>query len=122
MRTFLDRFRERRQEPSREVRRAIPVDPYDDKVATKPIGMFDKLKLVSAVIRIIKQRKNISMKNWKTTVFGAGGIVAIWTPVAMAALDADPATVPNIGVALSLTLPALGLLFAKDHNVTGGTK
>lgn len=59
------------------------------------------------------------MKNWKTTIFGTGGLLMIWAPVLAAFFDGDPATVPAFGTAISASLPAIGLLFAKDFNVSG---
>jgi hypothetical protein len=53
------------------------------------------------------------MKNWKTSL---GGIAALLSVVAKIAnghsLDATD---------FALVASAIGLLFAKDHNVTGGT-
>lgn len=56
--------------------------------------------------------------SWKTTLFGASGLVAIWVPVLLAVYDNDPATVPDYATAISLSLVALGLTAARDNNRT----
>lgn len=63
-------------------------------------------------------RKLMKKKSWKTTLFGSGGLVAVWLPVILALVDGDPATAPNFNLAISVTIPALGLLFARDNDVT----
>lgn len=55
------------------------------------------------------------IKNWKTTLAGIAAIVSV-----VARVVADPGTLTATDV--TALLAALGLLFAKDHNVTGGTK
>lgn len=57
-------------------------------------------------------------KSWKTTLFGAGGLIGIWTPVLCALLDGEVSTVPDYTTAITLSLPALGLLFARDNSVS----
>jgi hypothetical protein len=56
----------------------------------------------------------LQMKNWKTSLSGAATLVALAAKVANGHFD--PAT------DLAMAMAALGLLFAKDFNVTGGTK
>jgi hypothetical protein len=55
------------------------------------------------------------MKNWKTTLFGVLGAAAVGV-----SQYPDP-TIAKIAVILAAVLPNLGLFFAKDKNVTGGT-
>lgn len=100
----LDRLRERRQSSPKPSPR-LPV--------------IDTIRLVKAVRKAIATRHTIPMKNWKTTIFGTGGLLMIWAPVLAAFFDGDPATVPQFGTAISASLPAIGLLFAKDFNVSG---
>lgn len=57
-------------------------------------------------------------KSWKTTLFGAGGLITVWVAVLCAVFDGDPSTVPDYTTAITITLPALGLLFARDNSVS----
>lgn len=52
------------------------------------------------------------MKNWKTTISGVASIVA-----GISMYVNDPLT---INEAIGLVVVGLGLIFAKDSNVTGG--
>ncbi len=52
--------------------------------------------------------------DWKTTVTGILVAVSAWLNCAIAALDTDPATNPEFGIAVTLTIAAVGLLLAKD--------
>ena len=57
--------------------------------------------------------------SWKTTACGILGILAAAiTMVAIPLLDADPATNANFSGFLAVATPAIGLLFARDNNVT----
>lgn len=125
---FLDAFRERRRNrqdaaPQPEVRRALDIH-YGLPLAPAPVklSLFDKMRLLAAFTALIRKRHLLTMKNWKTTLFGTGGLFLVWAPVISSALDGDPATIPNFSAALAGTLPALGLLFAKDYNVSGQAK
>lgn len=82
------------------------------------VRLIDKLRLAKALREVWKRKHTIPMKSWRTSIFGVGGLFAVWSPVIMAALDGDPATVPAIGTAVTLSLPAIGLLFARDNKVT----
>lgn len=58
------------------------------------------------------------MSSWKTTV---AGILTMLVPVfnaVSALLDNDPATVPDWGLAIAAITAGIGLLFARDNNVT----
>jgi len=53
------------------------------------------------------------MKNWKTTIAGTAALLGIVAKVINGgALEATD---------LTAAIAAIGLLFAKDHNVSGGT-
>ena len=53
------------------------------------------------------------MKNWKTILSGAAGLLAAGASVANGhAIDAQT---------LALLASSVGLLFSKQHNVTGGS-
>ena len=56
------------------------------------------------------------MKNWKTTVAGLiAAAVAILTGI-KAAIDNDPATIPDYGTIVATITTAIGLLFSRDAN------
>lgn len=60
------------------------------------------------------------MKNWKTTAGGIGSITAalgvIFNMFYTGMIDPG-----QLGTAVMGIATGIGLLFAKDHNVTGGT-
>ena len=58
------------------------------------------------------------MKSWKTTV---AGVLTALLPVlnaVQAFLDNDPLTVPDWGLAVAAITAGLGLIFARDNNVS----
>ncbi len=57
-------------------------------------------------------------KSWKTSAAGIAGIVGMLAQALAAQFDADPATVANWGIVIPATITALGLMFARDNNVT----
>lgn len=57
-------------------------------------------------------------KSWKTTTAGIAGIIIAIASCVQAALDGDPLTVPNYEVALAAVLTGLGLIFARDNDVS----
>lgn len=60
------------------------------------------------------------MKNWKTSLLGVlGGLAILFGPRLQGDPNAPPITLGNIGQAAAITL--LGIA-AKDHDVTGGSK
>ena len=61
------------------------------------------------------------MKSWKTTVFGAGGLVTIAATIASALLDGDPKTVVDWGVTVPMIAACIATMLAKDFNVSGST-
>jgi hypothetical protein len=62
------------------------------------------------------------MKNWKTTTAGLAGLLMILAGVAKALLDNDPTTNPDWAVVIAGVQAAVVALFAKDADVTGGTR
>lgn len=61
------------------------------------------------------------MKSWKTTVTGILTILIALGGAAMALLDADPATNPDFAAIIAAITAGIGLITAKDSDVTGGT-
>ena len=62
------------------------------------------------------------MKSIKTTAFGIVTILAALSLAAKALLDADSATMPDWGAIATAIAAGIGLIMAKDFNITGGTK
>jgi len=58
------------------------------------------------------------MKSWKTTALGIIAVVVAIGNALTAMWDNDPATEPNWGLVASAIVVAVGLLFARDNNVT----
>jgi hypothetical protein len=58
------------------------------------------------------------MKNWKTTVFGGGGIVACLFDIIGNIIAGTPERI-NWAVDIPVISTGIGLLFSKDSNVTG---
>ena len=58
------------------------------------------------------------MKSWKTTIFGAGGLLAVIVTAVSALFDGDPATKPDWGLLIAAAGPAIAAIFARDHSVT----
>ena len=59
------------------------------------------------------------MKSWKTTTCGILGIVAAGiTMIAQPILDGDPSTVPAWAAFGTLVATSVGLLFARDNDVS----
>ena len=56
------------------------------------------------------------MKNWKTTTAAVLTAVVAWANAAIAVLDGVAQTQPDYTLAVTLTIAAAGLLFAKDNN------
>lgn len=57
-------------------------------------------------------------KSWKTSAAGIASIVIAIASCVQALFDGDPATVPNYEVAFAAIASGLGLLFARDNNVS----
>ena len=62
------------------------------------------------------------MKSWKTSVAGILGLVGVALAQLSAQWDADPLTVANWNLVFAMVPVTIGLLLAKDGNVTGSTK
>ena len=56
------------------------------------------------------------MKNWKTTALGILAVLGAVIPAAQALLAGQPVDWSRVAPAV---LAGLGLIFAKDHNVSG---
>ena len=80
---------------------------------------MDKLKDAAIIAAYTPQFIGLTMdfitKNWKTFVSGAIALAVQILPQ-LGIIDQQTAT------AISVIAASLGLLVAKDHNVTGGTK
>ena len=59
------------------------------------------------------------MKNWKTSAAGIIGLISVALSQLANVLDSDPATVANWNLVFTMIPVTIGLLFAKDLNVTG---
>ena len=57
-------------------------------------------------------------KSWKTSAAGIAGIIIAIASCVQAQFDGDPATVPNYEVALAAVITSLGLIFARDNDVS----
>lgn len=60
-------------------------------------------------------------KNWKTTVLGIATVVTALSTAVKAFVDGDPSTNPDWMAVITAFTAGFGLIFAKDHDVTGGT-
>lgn len=58
------------------------------------------------------------MKSWKTTAAGIAAIVAALATAVAALFDADPTTLPDWGAVAAAILAGIGLIAARDNNVT----
>jgi hypothetical protein len=72
------------------------------------------------VAGIRQRKKERSMKSsWKTTLCGVLTLIAAAiTMIVLPLIDNDSLTVPNYTGFGALVLPALGLFFARDNNVS----
>jgi hypothetical protein len=81
------------------------------------MNIFDKIKLADIVYKLY-ERRSFLMKNYKTTLAGIVGALAIWLPQLQIAMKTGK---PDWGqLILGLAVLLFGAL-AKDFNVTGGT-
>jgi len=58
------------------------------------------------------------MKSWKTSGAGIGAILVAVGSALTAVTDGNPATVPDWGSVIAAVMAGLGLLFARDNNVS----
>jgi hypothetical protein len=56
--------------------------------------------------------------SWRTTLFGAGGILAVAVTAINALADGNPATNPDWTSVVATISGCIGLLFARDNKVT----
>jgi hypothetical protein len=84
------------------------------------MNIFQKTKILYTLNRVwnnIPQPMTIN-GSWRTTVFGAGGLLALAAEVAGKLLDGNPDTNPDWPTVLTMAIPLIGLLFAKDAAVS----
>jgi len=58
------------------------------------------------------------MNSWKTTVTGVAAILTAIGSALTAVFDNDPNTTIDIAVTASAVMAGIGLIFARDNNVT----
>lgn len=58
------------------------------------------------------------MKSWKTTVAGIGAILVAWGTALTAMFDNDPTTVVDWGAVFAAVIAGIGLIAARDNDVT----
>lgn len=56
--------------------------------------------------------------SWKTTAAGIGAILVAVGGAMSAMFDADPATVPDWGAVIAAIIAGIGLITARDNNVS----
>jgi uncharacterized membrane protein YhiD involved in acid resistance len=56
--------------------------------------------------------------SWKTTAAGIGAVLVAVGSAVTATFDADPATVADWGAVVAAVIAGIGLLFARDNNVS----
>ncbi len=57
-------------------------------------------------------------KSWRTTIFGAGGLLTTLAVIASALFDGDPDTVVNWAIIIPSISTSVALLFARDNAVS----
>ena len=60
-------------------------------------------------------------KNWQTTVGGLGSLLGAVSAIAISVSHGQMPDVTQIAILFAAVSSGIGLLNAKDHNVTGGT-
>lgn len=87
----------------------------------KKLTLWQLIGLEFQIKDIINLALDKNMKingSWKTTVFGAGGLLIIVTNVASMLLDGNPNTNPDWSVTIPSIMACLVGLFARDNNKT----
>lgn len=56
--------------------------------------------------------------SWKTSAAGIGAILIAVGSAMSAMFDADPATIPDWGAVVAAVIAGIGLLLARDNNVS----
>ncbi len=56
--------------------------------------------------------------SWRTTVFGAGGLVTVIAATANALFDGNPNTNPDWAMVAAAVAACIGLVFARDNKVS----
>ena len=57
-------------------------------------------------------------KSWKTTAAGVGAILTALGAILTAYFDGDPATTPDYAALVAAMIAGIGLLAARDNNVS----
>jgi hypothetical protein len=58
------------------------------------------------------------MKSWKTSLTGIAAILTAVGAAIMALMDNDPATVIDVAATAAAVMAGVGLIFARDNNVS----
>lgn len=84
------------------------------------LSLLDKIKIAQTARRVLNSIPKPMKINgsWKTSLFGASGLITIVFNVASMLMDEDPNTNPDWSVMLPLLMTSIGALFAKDSNVS----
>ena len=114
----LARWKPKKKEPA-----PVGVQPVIES-AGKPrkMSVLTKIKTAVKLKQVLNEAKSnnyMLSKNWKTSLFGTGGLIVMWANVASMLLDGNDATNPDWSLVITATISAAGLLFAKDYNATG---
>lgn len=56
--------------------------------------------------------------SWKTSAAGIGAVLVAVGSALTAMFDNDPATLPDWGAVVAAVIAGIGLLFARDNNVS----
>lgn len=83
-----------------------------------PIKSSNNFGCPTPTLKNQTRNPNYPMKNWKTSIFGTGGILIIAANVASMLLDGNPATNPDWGVTFAALMPSFAAMFARDATVT----
>lgn len=98
-----------------------PFSKQPNSPQPKPLSLATKLKLLLSANSTFKYITQPNMKlkgSWKTSLFGATGLVTLVYNVSSMLMDGDPMTNPDWSVVLPLALSGIAALFAKDANVS----
>lgn len=85
-----------------------------EKASAEDLNWLERIVLNTILNRI---KNYIDMKSWKTTVTGIAVLIGAVSMALIALLDGNPATTVDFDAILA-ALAGLGLLAARDNNVT----
>ena len=66
----------------------------------------------------LKKATKAAAASWKTTVFGATGLLYLLPPALHAQFDGDPTTIAAWGPVVAAAVTALAFFFARDNSVS----